>query len=104
MEDHQSNTNGTCKACGCSEAQAGEKAHSIGFWEEFRAGRYTCCQIALWADEQELSWRTAAEEEAVKEATRPAGSVKLDDSLVPVLVKRRHAKPEPRNAQDWWRS
>jgi hypothetical protein len=45
-----------CRTCGRTESQAIADARAVGLQEEFQSGRYTCCQIAEWADEQSLAW------------------------------------------------
>jgi hypothetical protein len=51
----------TCGTCGRAEAQAVADAKSLGLEKELERGIYTCCQIALWADEQALAWLEATQ-------------------------------------------
>jgi hypothetical protein len=52
-----------CRLCGCTESQAIADAGTLGLQREFQNGLYTCCQIAMWTDEQWLAWVEAALED-----------------------------------------
>ena len=57
--------NDLCRHCGCTEAQVLEDARWLSLEQELRSGRYTCCQIVAWADEQWLAWMEAAEQDGI---------------------------------------
>jgi hypothetical protein len=41
-----------CEMCGRTESEVIADGRTLGLYEEFKGGVYTCYQIAAWADEQ----------------------------------------------------
>jgi hypothetical protein len=56
-----------CRNCGSTTSQAAADALVLGFQDEFQAGKYSCCQVVAWADEQWLAWAEAAAEDGRSE-------------------------------------
>jgi hypothetical protein len=81
----------SCEACGLTESQASADARTLGLLEEFRGGVYTCCQIAMWANEQWLAWFQAIHADnsghALAEFALP--EEQEEQVLVPVRLRRR---------------
>jgi hypothetical protein len=80
----------TCGTCGRRESQAVADARSLGLGKELESGIYTCCQIALWADEQALAWleATQADGNGANDATGVAEQGELEAMLVPIRLRR----------------
>jgi hypothetical protein len=79
----------SCDACGLTETQALADAKTLGLLEEFRGGVYTCCQVAMWANEQWLAWFDAVD----GGGTELAAGIELPEEpeeslLVPVRLRR----------------
>lgn len=53
-----------CTACGCTELEAIADAKTLGVYDEFHGGVYTCCQVAVWAHDQWLAWFEATSNQA----------------------------------------
>ena len=75
---------GSSKNCSCKEADALANARLLGMLEEFQGGRYTCCQLAQWAQEQRAAWL-----QAMSEDFKRADKSDADEKGVPVPVRRR---------------
>jgi hypothetical protein len=80
----------TCGTCGRTESQAVADAKSVGLEKELESGIYTCCQVALWADEQALAWleATHADGNGANEATGIAEQDEPEAILVPIRLRR----------------
>lgn len=80
----------TCGTCGRTEAQAVADAQSLGLEKELERGIYTCCHIALWADEQALAWfeATQADGYGVNDVTGIAEQGEREAILVPIRLRR----------------
>jgi hypothetical protein len=79
----------SCDACGLTETQALADAKTLGLLEEFRGGVYTCCQVAMWGDEQWLAWLDAVD----GGGTELAAGIELPEEpeeslLLPVRLRR----------------
>ena len=81
-----------CIICGRPESQLIADAKALGLLQEFQCGRYTCCQISEWADEQWLAWSKAAHEEA-NSADEP-DSLRCPEGAEPFLVPVRLRRPQ----------
>ena len=99
--------NDLCRHCGCTEVQVGEDARWLSLAQEFRTGRYTCCQIVAWADEQWLAWMEAAEQDGISPEMflGPTEAEGVEASTVPV-IRRYPGEPEGSKGGDslWGRS
>lgn len=87
-----------CTICGRSDSQIIADAKALGLLQEFQCGRYTCCQISEWADEQWLAWSKAAHEDA--QYPDHVDSPRLPDWAEPALVPVRFR----RSQVPWYRS
>ena len=79
-----------CRKCGRTEVETTANAKTLGLWQEFQNGMYTCCQIAEWADEQWLAWFEATQEdrERVNDVTIHPELGEDGVMLVPVRLRR----------------
>jgi len=79
-----------CEACGLAESQAVTDAKTLGLFEEFRCGVYSCCQVGAWADEQWLAWFEALDEDMRNAETGLgwAEQSESDTALIPVRFRR----------------
>jgi hypothetical protein len=60
-----------CRNCGRTQSEAIVEAKTLGLEQEFLGCRYTCCQIAEWADEQAAAWLEAiCDERATNDENR----------------------------------
>ena len=91
MENNQTRINGVCRSCGCTGALAAADARAIGLLDEFLAGKYTCCQVVQWADEQWLAWHNAGLTDG-KKPEEVTSALEIDPDEVFVHVRRR--KPD----------
>lgn len=81
-----------CAICCRSDSQVIADARALGLLQEFQCGRYTCCQISEWADEQWLAWSKAAHEDA--NYTDESHGARRLDGAEPVLVPIRFRRPQ----------
>jgi hypothetical protein len=90
-----------CQVCGYTESQAMADARTLGLQQELQSGRYTCCQIAEWADEQRLAWleATQADGQLGDDVSRPPELGEAEPVLLPVRL-RRPPVPWFRNPED----
>ena len=90
-----------CTKCGRTEVQITADARTLGLWQEFQNGRYTCCQIAEWADEQWLAWAEATQEDRERADDLPVHPEFGEDGsvLVPIRLRQRQV-PWHRNHND----
>jgi len=79
-----------CRKCGRTEVETTANAKTLGLWQEFQNGRYTCCQIAEWADEQWLAWHeaTQADSKRVDDVTVHPEFGEGGLVLVPIRLRR----------------
>jgi hypothetical protein len=83
----------SCGACGLTESQALADAKALGMVEEFTSGLYTCCQIALWAEEQWWAWLEASHEDS---QLTPGSIERIEQAeKEPALVPVRFRRPAP---------
>ncbi|MFL6446178.1 MAG: hypothetical protein ACJ746_00510 [Bryobacteraceae bacterium] len=80
----------SCTGCGCTESQAIADAKTLGLQQEFENRKYTCCQIAEWADEQWSAWTEATHQDAEwrKDGRVSAELESAENALVPVRGRR----------------
>jgi hypothetical protein len=81
-----------CITCGRSDSQVIADAKALGLLQELQGGKYTCCQISEWGDEQWLAWSQAADEDA-NHADRP-DNPRILHGNEPVLVPVRFRRPQ----------
>lgn len=60
-----------CGNCRHTRLEAIAEAKTLGLEREFLVGRYTCCQITDWADEQLMAWL---------EAIRDNGNAQIEEA------------------------
>jgi len=79
-----------CDKCGCAKSQVVADAKTLGLQQEFEGGRYTCCQIAEWAQEQWSAWIEATRQDAehADETTGDRDKETAEGILVPVRLRR----------------
>jgi hypothetical protein len=82
----------TCRTCSRSESEAIADAKALGLEQELAGGRYTCCQIAQWADEQALAWFEATRDDGASHGVLTE-LVELDDTEM-MLVRVRVRRPQ----------
>ena len=87
-----------CRFCGYTESQARADARVLGLNDEFESGLHSCCQLAVWADEQWLAWIEAASEDGkpVDKVTKPLEIHEAEPE--PVLVR---VRSERRQGNEW---
>jgi hypothetical protein len=80
-----------CTSCGRTESQITADAKTLGLFQEFQSGVYTCCQIAEWADEQWLAWFEATQEDnkLVDDLTSRPEYEETELAFVPVRLRKR---------------
>lgn len=52
-----------CGSCRRTRVEIIAEAKTLGLQQEFPGGRYTCCQIADWSDEQLMAWLEATRDD-----------------------------------------
>ena len=80
-----------CKTCGCTRGEVEVDARTLDLLDDFQTGRYRCCDIVRWADEQRLAWLDATDQDANEawQMTETAPIPEQESAFVPVRTRRR---------------
>lgn len=85
-----------CRECGCTESEVIADAKTIGVYEQFQSGVYTCCQITAWAYEQWSAWFEAINRDA-NFSNEVTANAELQPEAAVVPVRFRQPVPWFRN-------
>ena len=91
MTQDRTKANGVCRHCRSTHAVAAAEARAIGSLNEFISGKYTCCQVVQWANEQRLAWEEAAFGDG-NPAEGAASRLQLEPDSLLVLARVRKPK------------